>query len=138
MVDPPPPRPPWLVAEDMGNILILAELAMILADHFHTVRKEGASLSEEKRSGRGIHFFLSQMALGVDLVPGLEKVTLVGFDLDGMVHLMHSLFSVWVDIYLTSRRLFACLGKLPVERYPPVVEIPHKAFAVRRSVRAVP
>ena len=55
-----------------------------------------------------------------------------------MVHLMHSLLSVQVDIYLTSRSLFACLAELAAEGLPPVVEIPHKDFAARRSVRAMP
>ena len=76
---------------------------------------------------------------GVDPVPGLDQVTLVGVDLDGMVHFMHSLLSVWVKIYSTIQRLFAFLSKLPAEGLPPVVETPHKAetFAARRSIRAV-
>ena len=55
-----------------------------------------------------------------------------------MVLLMHLLFSVRVNVYLTQRRLFACLGELPTKGLPPVVEIPDKAFAVRRTVCAVP
>ena len=62
---------------------------------------------------------------------------LVGVNLDGRMHLMHSLFSIRVDIYLTSQHLFTCLGDLPAKGLTPVVEIPHKAFAERRSIRAV-
>ena len=65
-------------------------------------------------------------------------MTLVGVDPDGMVHLMHFMLSVWVVIYSNSQHLFACLEELPVEAPPPVVEIPHKAFAERHSVRDVP
>ena len=52
----------------------------------------------DKRSGRGIHPFLVQLASGVESIPGLEQVTLVGVDLDRMVHLMHLLLYVWVNI----------------------------------------
>ena len=85
-----------------------------------------------------IHSFLEQLTLGVDPFLSLERLTLVGFDLDGRVHIMHSLFSVRVDLYLTRRRLFACLGELPTEGLPPVVEIPNEAFAARRSVFSEP
>ena len=53
----------------------------------------------EKSLGWGIQYFLAQLASGVDLVPGLERVILVGVNPDGMVHLMHSLLSVRVDFY---------------------------------------
>ena len=78
------------------------------------------------------------MASGLDPVHRLYRVTLAGVDLDIMVHLMHSLFSVRVNIYSAIRRLSAYLGELPDEGLPPVVEIPHKSFAAWRSVRAVP
>ena len=91
----------------------------------------------EKRLGWGIYSFLVQLASGVDPVPGIKWVTLVGVDTDGMVHLMYSLFSVWVGIYLTRRCLFACLGDLPVKGLSLVLEIPHEAFMVRQSVCAV-
>ena len=54
-----------------------------------------------------------------------------------MVNLLHSLFSVWVDLYLTIRCLFSCWGELPAKGIPPVVDIPHEAFAGWRSVHAV-
>ena len=45
-----------------------------------------------------MHSFLSHLALGEVPVPGLERVTLVGVDKDGRVRLMHSLFSLCVDV----------------------------------------
>ena len=74
----------------------------------------------------------------VDLIHGLERVTLIGVDLDRMFHILHSLFYVKVDLYSTSRNLCYCQVKLPTEGLPPVVEIPHKTFALWRSVRAMP
>ena len=79
-----------------------------------------------------------QLASGVDPVPVLEWVTLVGVDPDGMAHLMQLLLSVWVDLYLTSQHMFACLVDLPAEGLPSVAETPHKAFAAWRSICAVP
>ena len=138
MVNPGPPRPPRLVAEALGTRSILAKLAAILTDHSRTVREDGAALTPEKRSGRGIHTFLAQLASGVDPVPGLEQETVVRVYPDRRVHLMLSIFSVQFDLYLTQRRLFACLGELPAKVLPPVVEIPEKDFTTRRSVCAVP
>ena len=63
--------------EDLGTRVVPAELYTILADRFRTVRKDGVDLSSEKHSGRGIHSFLMQIALRVDLIPGLERVALV-------------------------------------------------------------
>ena len=119
MFDPGPLRPPWLVLEALGTGAILTEIATILASHSQTVRKDRAALLADKCLGRGIQYFLVQMASGVDPVPGLERVTLVRVEPDKMVHIMHLLFSVRVDFYLTRRCLFACLGDLPAEPSPP-------------------
>ena len=70
-----------------------------------------------------IHSFLEELALEVDLVPGLERVTMIGLDLGVRVIFIHSLFSVRVNVYLTQQRLFACLGKLPAKGVPPVANI---------------
>ena len=76
------------------------------------------------RFGRVIHSLLAELASEVDLFPGLERVTMVRLDPYGRVLLMHSLFSVRVNVYSTQRRTFACLGKMPAEpplpsgRYP--------------------
>ena len=92
----------------------------------------------ERRTGRGIHAFLSHLAYGVDTVPGFSGITLIGAYRDGPVQLLHSFLSIPVVLYSTDRRLFACLGDLPDRGLPPVVEIPMETFAVRRSVRAIP
>ena len=138
MVDLGLPRPPWLEAEDLGTREIRAELAAILVARSQTILKGGAALTPEKRSGCGIHSLLAQMASGVDPVPGLERLTVVGVDPDRRVHLMHLLLSVQVNVYSTQRRLFACLGNLPAEGLPLVVDIPDEASAARRSVCAMP
>ena len=85
-----------------------------------------------------IHSFLVQLALGVDLVPGLERVTMVGLGPDGRLLLLQLFFSVRVNVYLTQRHLFACLDDLPTEGLPLVVDIPDEAFVAQRSVCAVP
>ena len=64
-------------------------------------------------------------------------MNLVEVDLDGMVHLLHSLLSVWVDLYSTIQRLFSWRGYLLSKVLSPVAEIPHKLFAARRSVCAM-
>ena len=88
MVNPPPPRPPRSVAEALGTGEIPDKLAAILALHSQTVREDRTALTPEKRSGQGIHSFLAQLTLGVDLVPGLERVTVVGVDPYRRVHIM--------------------------------------------------
>ena len=93
------PRSPWSVAEVLRTGTIPAELAAILAAHSLTVRKDGSARTLEECTGRGLHSFLSHIALGEVPVPGLERVTLVGVDNDGRLHLMHSLFSVRADFY---------------------------------------
>ena len=71
MVDPDPPLTLQLVAEALGIGAILADISTILMDRFRTVREYGADLSLEKRSGFGIHSFLTQLVLWVNLIPGL-------------------------------------------------------------------
>ena len=131
-------RSPRSVAEVLRTGSIPAELAAILAEHSRTVRKDGSTLTPEERTGRVLHAFLSHLALGGVPVPGLEKVTLVGVDEDGRVHLMHSLFSVRVNVCSTECRLFACVGELPAEGLPQVTELLPDFFTARRAVRTVP
>ena len=109
---------PQSVAEVLGSGSIPADLAAILAEHSRTVRKDGLARTPEERTGRGLLAFLTLLALGEVPVPGLEKVTLVGVDEDGRVHLMHSLFSVRAKVYSTECCLFACVGGLPAEGLP--------------------
>ena len=78
------------------------ELSAIPTDRFWMVREDGSALSLEKCSGQWIHSFLAHLASGVDLIPSLEWVHLIGVNLDGMVHLLHSLFYIRVDLYSTS------------------------------------
>ena len=117
-VNPGLPQLPRSVAEVLGTGSIPAELAAILVEHSWTVRKDGRARTLEERTGRVLHAFLSHLALGEVPIPGLEKVTLVGVDEGGRVHLMHSLFSVRVNVYSTECRLYACVGELPAEGLP--------------------
>ena len=138
MVDSGLPLTPWSVAEALGTRTIPAELAAILMAHSRTIRMDKTPCTPEEHWGRGLHSFLAHFALGEVPVPGLERITLVGVEPDGQMHLMHSLFSVRVDVYSMESRLFACLGELPVMGLPLVMEIPPKFFATRRSVCAMP
>ena len=85
----------------------------------------GRGVPSDKCSGRGIHFFLAHIVSGVELVPRMERVTLVGVDPDGKFCLFHSLSYFRVDLYSTIWRLFACQGDMTAKGLPPVVEIPH-------------
>ena len=87
MVDLHPTQPPRLVAEAMGTGAIPAELSVILTPFLREVHKDGAALSPEKCSGRGVHSFLEQLMSGVNLIPGLEQVTLVRVYPDRVVHI---------------------------------------------------
>ena len=138
MVDLVPSRPPQSVAEDLGTGHIPGKISTILAGRFRTIFEDGSALPSDKRSGRGIHSFLAQLAWRVDHVPGLERLILVGVDPNIMVHLLHSLLSVPVDLYSTILRLFACWGELSAKGLPPVVDIPHESFAAWLSICAVP
>ena len=131
-------RLPRSVAEVLGTGSIPAELAAILAEHSWTVPKDGSARTPEERTGRLLHAFLLHLALGEVPVPGLEKVTLVGVDKDGRVHLMHSLFSVRVNVDSTECPLFTCIGELPAEGLRQVTELLPDFFAARRAVRTVP
>ena len=138
MVNLGTPGPPRSVAEALETGAIPAELAAILATNSRTVCMDGTACTLEERSGRGFHSFLAHLVLGEVPVLGLEQVTLFGVGPDGRVHLMHSLFSAWVNAYSTECRLFACLGKLSAEGLLLVAEIPPNLFAALCSVRSVP
>ena len=68
MVNPGTPRSPRLVVEALRTKAIPTEIAAILVYHYRTIREDGANLMEEKRSGWGIHSFLTHLLSGVDLV----------------------------------------------------------------------
>ena len=46
------------------------------------------------RYGRGLHAFLGHFIFGVDPVPGLDLLALLGVDWDVTVQVLHSFFSV--------------------------------------------
>ena len=50
---------------------------------------------------------------------------------------MNSLLFVRVDTYSTIQHLFVYLGEITAKGLTPVVDIPHKTFATRRSICAV-
>ena len=131
-------RWPMSVPEVLGTGLIPSELVAILTEHSRIVRKDGSVRIPEERTSWGLHVFLSHLALGEVPVLGLEKVTLVGVDEDGRVHLMHLLFSVRVNVYSTECCLFAWVGELSAEGLSQVTEIFTDFFAARRAVCAVP
>ena len=85
-----------------------------------------------------IHSFLEQLASEKDLVPGLGWLMMAGLNPDGRVILMHLLLSFRVSAYSTQQCIFACLGNLPVEGLPSLVEIPDEDFAAQRSICTVP
>ena len=101
------------------------------------VLKNGATLTSDKHPGQGVHSFLSQLASAVYHIPVLERVIILGVDPDRMVHLLHSLLSVRVELYSTSRRIFACQSELLSKVLPLVLYIPHEVFVTRLSVRVV-
>ena len=87
-----------MVAVALETGAIPDKFSAILVDFFGTVCKDGAALPSDNHSGWGIHSFLAQIELGVELFPGLERVTLFGVNPDGMVYILHSLFSVRFDL----------------------------------------
>ena len=75
-----------------------------------------------------IQSFLAQLALGVDLVPVLERVMMVGIDPDGRVILMHSLFSI-LGQHLLNPAISLCLpGRAARRRPPPGGGDPHRGL----------
>ena len=137
MVGLDPPPPPRSVGEVLGTGQMPGDLVAASLVRFQLTKEDDGLLSLKKRSGRGVESFLAHLASGVDPVPGFERVGLLQVEPDGMVHVLHSMLSVPVDIYSTARRLFACRGELPLEGLPPVVELPVDVLLVRRSVCAV-
>ena len=75
---------------------------------------------------------------GLERIPGLEQITLVGVNPEGMVNLLHLLLSFLVKLYSNRRSLFAFHGNLPAKGLPLVMEIPHDYFAERHYVHAMP
>ena len=89
-------------------------------------------------SRQGIHAFLGNISYGVDPVPGMECLALLGVNQDGTVHILHSFFDVPVGRYSAERRLLAFSGELPTGGLPPVTELLVASFAVWHAICAVP
>ena len=102
MFDLNPPPPPWLVGEVLGTGRLPDNISAALSDRFQVTNEDSEPLSPEKRSGRGVHSSLTHPSSRVDLVPGFDRVVLLQVDSDGTVHVLHSLFSVPVDLYSTA------------------------------------
>ena len=69
-------------------------------------------------------------------VPGLVEVTLLGVDWDGGAHILHSLFSIPVQLYDPNRRLFVC-GELPLVGLLSITEISVAFFGALCAVSDV-
>ena len=76
------------MAKALGTGAIPSELSTIIAVQFLVFQKDGTALTLYKRLGRGINSFLEHLSPGVDHIPGLDWVTLVGVDPDRTVHLL--------------------------------------------------
>ena len=61
----------------------------------------------------------------------------MGFDWDGMVHILYSLFSVPVGLYSMDQRLLSFVRYIPSEGLPLVTDILVDALLVWRAIRAV-
>ena len=134
--------PPWL-PQVVGEVLrtghISEALVGAISDWFWVTREEGGgAFLLELWSGRGLHAFPSYLASRVDRVPGLERLSLLGVNLEGTVHLLYSFFSIPVGPYSTDRRLLVFSGEIPTEGLPPVTDIPVTSFAVWHTVCDVP
>ena len=138
MVNPDDPQPPWLVGEVLGTVQLPDNLVRALLAWFQVTREDVRTMSTKKRSSRGLYSFVGYLASGVDLVSGFHALYLIGVNQKVTVHLLHLLFSVPVGLYYTAWGISACGGDMPCEGLLLVVDLPVYAFAVRRSVRAIP
>ena len=65
---------------------------------FQATKEDGGLLSLEKQSGQGVYSFLDHLASGVYPVPRFDRVGVLQVDPNVTVHVMHSLFSVLVNL----------------------------------------
>ena len=86
------------MGEVLGTVRIPDNIVGALSSRFRITRADVGLLSTENRSSCGINSFLRHLASGVDLFPVFERVELMQVEQDGMVHLLHSLFSVPVGL----------------------------------------
>ena len=74
----------------------------------------------------------------MDLVQKQDRLALMGVNLDGIVHLLQSFFSVTDVPYSMDRRLIAFSWEPSLEGLSKVTELTVDAFAVWRAVCVVP
>ena len=114
-----PPQLPWSVGGVLGTDRLEA-----LSAQFQVTKSDGILLSIEVRSGWEIHALLGRIFFGVDLSFVYSVLILLDVNQNGMVHLLHWLFSALVSVYPTSHRIFSCLGNILEDGLPPVEDIP--------------
>ena len=114
------------------------ELAVVLSSRFGVLEEDSGALWTERRSRRLLHALLGRPDSCPDHRPNFERLTLLGVDRDGMVHLIKSLFSVPVGLYSSDWQLFACCKEFPRKELPPVADLDIDALRVWRKIRAVP
>ena len=88
----------------------------------------------ELRSRIRIHAFLRHLTSWMDPAPGPERLSLIGVDRYGMVHILNSLFSVPVGPNSTERRPLDFSWEIQPKGLPPATEIPIASFVVCRAV----
>ena len=101
------------------------------------VKEDGGDLTTEVQSTRVIHDFLGYIATRANTVFGLSWLVLLVINQYRVVHLMYLLLSVPFGIYSMVRWTFSFKVNLLVLWLPPVVDIPVKAFLVRRPICTV-
>ena len=138
MVGVGPPHLPRLVEKVLGARPLPMELISVLLDRFCVSGEDEGALSTEKCSCRPLHAFQGHLTSRPDPVPGFGRLALLRVDQDGMVHFLHSFFSVPVGLYSSTQQLFACQEKLSGKGLPLVVELEIDAFGLRCAMRAVP
>ena len=94
------------------------DLVGALLDRFQATWEDDGGLSLELRTWRGLHAFLRHITSGVDPVPGMERLTLLGVDRDDTMDLLHLLFSIPVGPYSANWRLLAFVRDIPSEGIP--------------------
>ena len=88
MGDPDYPRPHRSVGRCLGAADSQKYFRALLS-WFGVTQENGWLLSDELRSGRGLHAFLGHLNSGVDPSPGQERLELLGVDRDETVHTLH-------------------------------------------------
>ena len=99
MVDPDLPWTPRSVGEVFRTDRLPNDLVRALSTRFKVTREDVGTLSSKHSTSQGLHAFLGYLSSMVDSVLVFDGLTLLGFERDGTVHLLHSLFSVPVSLY---------------------------------------